>query len=93
MVIPAPASLEVRNADGQVVAYIVPAEQMSRLRAEVESLREQLAEAIWQRDHHLAKREELLKTWAPLPPTEEKLLAAVPNSDEIQKLIADLESR
>jgi hypothetical protein len=95
MVIPAPDSqpLEVRGADGQVIAYLVPAEQMAQLRGQIDSLREQLAAAVQQRDHHRAKREELLKTHCLPVPTEEELLAAVPNSHEIAKLIAELESR
>jgi hypothetical protein len=95
VVIPNPESapLEVHSMDGQIIAYIVPCEQMDRLRGEIVSLREQLAVAVQQRDHHLAKREELLVTYVPLPPTEEEMKAAAPNSDDIQKLIADLKSR
>lgn len=84
---------ELKATDGRVVAYFVPAEEMDRLRAEIESLQQQLTTALQQRDHHLAKREELLKTRFPLLPTEEEMKAAVPNSDEIQNLIAELESR
>ena len=58
--------LEVRDEDGQLIAYIVSTEQMSRLRAEVNSLREQLAIAVQQRDHHLAKLHEVLKSYFPL---------------------------
>src|SRR5438552_10935771 len=97
MVIPAPDSkpLEVRSADGQVVAYIVSVEQMNRLRGEVESLREQLSIAVQQRDHHLAQEVELLKTLHALPPTEEEMADPTlwATSDDIQKIIADLESQ
>jgi hypothetical protein len=95
MVIPTPDTkpLEIHGADGQVIGYVVSAEQMNRLRVEIASLREQLDIAERQRDHHLAKRQELLRTHFPLPPTEEELLTAPPNSHEVMKLIADLESR
>jgi hypothetical protein len=97
MVIPAPDSkpLEVRGADGQVIAYLVPAEQMDRLRAEIASLREQLGTAIRQRDHHMAKEVELLKTLFPLPPTEEEMAdpSLWATSDDIRRIIADPESR
>jgi hypothetical protein len=95
MVIPAPDSkpLEVHGAEGQVIAYIVSAEQMNRLRGEIASLREQLDIAVRHRDHHLAKREELLKTRFPLPPSPGEMAASGATSDDIARLIADLESR
>ncbi len=97
MVIPAPDSkpLEVHGADGQVIGYILSAEQMSRLRAEVGSLREQLAEAIRQRDHHRAKEVELLTTLHALPPTPDEMADASrwASSDDIRQIISDLESR
>ncbi len=97
MVIPNPDGrpLEVREPDGRVIAYIVSAEQMDRLRAEVESLREQLAQAERERDHNLAKVKELLTTRFPPPPTPEEM--ADPSrwvtSDDIRQILADFEPR
>src|SRR5947209_8109551 len=95
MVVPNPNSkpLEVHGEDGQVIAYIVSVEEMKRLHDEAESLRDQFAAAIRQRDHHFAHVVEQLKTLHPLPPTEEEMLAAVDNSYLIREIIADLESR
>jgi hypothetical protein len=95
MVIPAPDSnpLEVRNADGEVIAYLVPAEQMARQRVELASLREQLAIAVQQRDHHLTKLREVLKTYFPLLPTPEEMNSPQATSEDIARLVADLESR
>lgn len=96
MVVPTPSPIteqDLRTADGQVYAYVVPVEQMERMRAELASLREQLATAIRQRDHHLAKLEEVLKEYFPLPPTEQEMLTPQATSDDIARLLADLESR
>jgi hypothetical protein len=97
MVIPSPDSkpLEVRSEDGQVIAYIVSVEEMNRLRGEIESLREQLAVAVQQRDHHLAKREEAERTLFPLLPNEEEMADASrwATSEDIQQIITDLESQ
>ena len=97
MVIPnsALAPQELRTTDGEVFAYFVPAAEMDRLRAEIASLREQLVEAERQRDHNLAKVKELLTTRFPLLPTPEEMAdpSLWATSEDIQKLIADLESR
>jgi hypothetical protein len=95
MVIPTPDSnpFEVLGADGQVIAYIVPAEQMSRMRGEIASLREQISLAVQMRDHYFAKCEELLKTRFPLPPSPGEMATPQATSDDIARLIADLESR
>jgi hypothetical protein len=90
MVVPNPGSNPYRilGEDGQVAAYVVSAEQMQRMQDEIASLREQLATAVRERDHHLAKREELIRTRFPLPPTEDEIAAAVDNADEVARLIA-----
>jgi hypothetical protein len=95
MVIPAPESapLEVRDADGQVIAYLVSAEQMARLRGEIASMREQISIAVEMRDHYFAKCEELFKTRFPLPPSPGEMATPQATSDDIARLIADLESR
>ena len=95
MVIPNPdsAPLEVRDASGQVIAYLVPAEQMNRMRAELDALRAQVATLQRQKNHYVAELTRVLKTWIPIPPSEEEVLAATDNSAELHKLIADLESR
>ena len=97
MVIPAPGSapLEFRNPDGQVVVYLIAADELHRLRTEVESLRERLAQAERERDHNLAHVKELLKTLHALPPTEEEMAdpSLWATSADIQKIIADLESQ
>jgi hypothetical protein len=95
MVVPNPAVelTPLKTKDGVVVAYFVPAEEWDRLHSELASLKEQLATAVRERDHHLAKRVELLKTrFAPLP-TEEEMATAVDNSHLIEGIIADLEAR
>lgn len=94
MVIPA-ASIprqELRTVDGEVFAYIIQADELASMQAELETLREQLATAIRQRDHHLAKREELLKTYFPLLPTPEEMRAPKATSEDMAKLIAELEA-
>src|SRR5262249_40765409 len=97
MVIPAPGDkpLEVRSEDGQVIAYIVPVEQMSRLRAENDSLREQVALLQRQKGHYIAKLTEALKTRFPPLPTPEQMAdpSQWATSDDIRQIIADLESR
>jgi hypothetical protein len=95
MVIPNPDSkpYPVIGDDGQVIGYLVPAEQMKRMQDEIALLREQLAKAIEQRDHHLAHLVNALKTLHPVPPTEEEMLAAVDNSHVIDEIIASLEAR
>lgn len=89
------APMEVHGADGQVVAYLVSAEQMERLRGEIELLREQLETAIRQRDHYLVKCEEYLKTRFPPLLTPEEMADPTQwvGSDEIQKIIAELKAR
>ncbi|VTT98177.1 unnamed protein product [Gemmataceae bacterium] len=94
MVIPA-ASIPrqgLRTADGEVFAYVVHADELARMQAEIATLREQLATAISQRDHHLAKREELLKTYFPLLPTPEEMSAPQATSEDMAALIAELEA-
>lgn len=96
MVVPTPspaAEQELRNLDGQVYAYVVSAARMEQMRAELEALRAQVATLQRQKDHYVAELTDVLRTYIPIPPTGEELKAAVPNSDEIQKLIAELESR
>jgi hypothetical protein len=95
VVIPNPpiTRVSLHTADGQVTADFVPAEEYERLRAEVVTLREQVATLRRQKDRYVAELTEVLKTSIPIPPTEEEVLAAVPNSDEVRKIIEDLEAR
>src|SRR5579871_6766928 len=97
MVVPNPpiTRVSLHTADGQVQIDVVPAEEYERLRAELESLRERLAEAERQRDHHLAKVKHLLTTRFPPLPTPEEMAdpSLWATSDDIQRLIADLEAR
>ena len=87
------AGQALRDTDGQISAYIVPAEELDRLRAEVESLREQVATLQRRNDRYVREMTEMLRTYIPIPPTEEEMLAAVDNSHEVRKIIADLESQ
>jgi hypothetical protein len=72
--VPAVHTQELHTADGQVYAYVVPVEEMSRLRAEVEELKSKLAGLT--REQAITKRERdeyLRKVFAlaghqPLPP-------------------------
>ena len=84
---------ELRTTDGKVFAYFVPAEEMDRLRAEIDSLREQVATLQRQKDHYVAELTRVLQTSLPIPPTEEEVNAAVPNSEELRKIITELEAR
>ena len=81
----------LRTTDGQVFAYFVPAEEMNRLRGEIESLREQLSQAERQRDHNLAKVKELLTTRFPLLPTPEEMAdpSLWATSEDIRQIITD----
>jgi outer membrane protein TolC len=95
MVVPTPpiTRLSIQMAGGQVHADFVPAEELDRLRAEVESLREQLARAERQRDTYIAELARLLKSSIPIPPSEEEMREAVANPNELAGLIAELEAR
>ncbi len=94
MVVPANAVpiQELRTADGQVFAVVMSTEEFARMKAEMESLREQVATLQRQKTYYAAELTDILKTWIPIPPTEEEVLAAVPNSEELSKLIAELEA-
>lgn len=83
---------ELRTADGQVFAVLVMPEEFARMQAEVQALREQVATLQRQKNHYVAELTRILQTWMPVPPTEEELRAAVPNSEELRKIIADLET-
>ncbi len=89
---PTPTSeLEVRTVDGHLQAFLVPAAQMEQMRAELESLRTQVATLQRQKNHYVAELTRVLQTSIPLPPTEDEVMAAEPDFEEPQKLIADLE--
>jgi hypothetical protein len=83
----------LRTTDGEVFAVLLSAEEFAQLQAENDSLREQAAMLLRQKNHYLSELERIMKSWVPLPPTEEELKAAIPNSEELAQLIADLESR
>lgn len=84
---------ELRTTDGEVFAVLLSTEELARLQAENESLREQAAMLVRQKNHYFSELERIMKTWSPLPPTEEELKTAIPNSEELAQLIADVESR
>ncbi|MCE9561907.1 MAG: hypothetical protein K8U57_07620 [Planctomycetes bacterium] len=94
MVIPSPNSkpVEVLDETGRVIAFVVTAEEMRRLRGEIASLTEQLAIASKQRDHHLRQLEEVLREYFPLLPTPEEMNGPHATSEDIARLIADLEA-
>ncbi|MBA4064579.1 MAG: hypothetical protein C0501_12875 [Isosphaera sp.] len=71
----------------------ITADELAALRAEVDSLRAQVEVLTRQKANYISQLERLLKTSVPIPPTEEEILTAVDNSDELRRLIADLESR
>jgi hypothetical protein len=97
MVVPGAGIAEqgIRDIDGKVFAYFVPAEEMDRLRAEIDSLREQVVTLQRQKDRYLREVEDLLKTRFPLLPTPEEMAdpSRWATSDDIRQIIADLESR
>jgi hypothetical protein len=84
---------EVRSAKGEVVAYVLPAEELEQIRTELAALREQNATLLRQRDHYASQLEGVLKTYVPVPRTVEEMKATKANSDDLARLIADLESR
>lgn len=94
MVVPAnvPGCYELRTADGQMFAVVMSPEEFARMKAEMQALREQVATLQRQKNYYAAELTDILKTWMPIPPTEEEVLAAVPNSEELSKLIAELEA-
>jgi outer membrane protein TolC len=72
---------------------LITAEELAALRAELDSLRAQVETLTRQKANYVSQLERLLRTSVPIPPTEDEILAAVDNSDELRRLIADLESR
>ena len=95
MVIPASSipRQELRTTDGAVFAYLIQADELARMQTELEELRKQVATLQRQKDRYIAELNDLIRNSIPIPPSEEELAAAIPNSDELQKLIAELESR
>lgn len=87
------APMEVHGADGQVVAYLVSAEQMKRLRGEIASLTDELGVAAQILAHYRAREEELLRTRFPLPPSPGEMATPQKSSSDIARLIAELGSR
>lgn len=83
---------ELRTADGQVFALLVTPEEFARMQAELQALRERTATLQRQKNHYVNELLNILKTWMPIPPTEEEVLAAVPNGDELRKIIAEIEA-
>ncbi|MBY0456443.1 MAG: hypothetical protein K2V38_03840 [Gemmataceae bacterium] len=94
MVVPAnaPGVHELRTADGQVFAVVVSPDEFARLRAEVQALREQVATLQRQKNYYANELIDLLRTWMPVPPTEDDLRAAVPNPEELRNLVAEIEA-
>jgi hypothetical protein len=72
-------------------------EELNRQRAEVASLREQLARVEQERDLYRAELDRVLKEWIPMPPSEAEMEAALRQpmvgSNELAVLIAELEAR
>ena len=84
---------ELRTADGHVYAVVLSPEEFARMQAEAQVLREQVATLQRQKNHYVAEVERLLRTTIPIPHTEAEVRAAVPNSDELHRLISDLGGR
>jgi ABC-type phosphate transport system auxiliary subunit len=95
MVIPATSipRQELRTANGEVFAHVIQADEFARMQAEMEELRKQVATLTRQKARYIAELNDVLKKSIPIPPSEEALAAMTPNSEELQKLIAELESR
>lgn len=95
MVIPA-ASIprqELRTTDGEVFAYLIQADEMARMQAEMEELRKQVATLQRQKNHYAAELTRVFQTSIPILPSEEEMKNAVDNSHELRAVIAELESR
>jgi hypothetical protein len=95
MVVPNPNAkpLEIRGEDGQLIGYIVSIEEMKRIRGQIASLKEELTIAGQIIDHYRAREEELLRTRFPLPPSPGEMATQQKTSSDIERLIAELESR
>ncbi len=93
---PAPPQ-PLHDSSGRVFAYFVPAEELERLRSQVERLEAELARARAQRDRLAKDFQEVLETFTPPDPTAEEWQAFEnnpgDNSDAMDALIAQLESR
>jgi outer membrane protein TolC len=95
MVVPATSipRQELRTTDGQVYAYIMPADELHRLQTEVATLREQVTKLQKQKERCEADLKRVLKSSIPLPPTEEEIREAAANPNGLGNLIAELEAR
>ena len=71
----------------------ITADELSALRAEVDSLRAQVEVLTREKANYVSQLERIFKTWMPVPRREEEILAATPNGEVLAELIADLESR
>lgn len=84
---------ELRAADGQAFAVVVASEEFARMQAELAALREQVATLQRQKNYYVGELTRVLQTTIPVPHTQAELDSAVPNSDELHRIIGDLEAR
>ena len=94
MVIPnASTPHELRTAKGELLAVLISPDELARLQAEVESLREQVATLRQQRDRYAGRVEEMVRTWVPGPLTPEEIAEAERNPGDLSALIAEFERK
>jgi hypothetical protein len=91
---------ELRDTNGQTFAYFLPADEMHRLLAEIDSLREQLAALGEEHEIVKAERAEYLRKvfsligHTPLPPMSDAEREAIEkNPTQFEDLIDELERK
>ncbi len=80
---------ELHDTDGRTFAYLVSADEMARLLAEVDTLRSQLDLVRRQKDYYADQLKQTLLTFAPLPPTEAEFEHAAANPSDLSALLSD----
>jgi hypothetical protein len=84
---------ELRDTEGRTFAYLVPAEEMDRLRSELEGLRAQVETLRRQKEYYVRELEQVLLKFVPPPLTESEMREALANPVTLSELIADLENK
>jgi alkanesulfonate monooxygenase SsuD/methylene tetrahydromethanopterin reductase-like flavin-dependent oxidoreductase (luciferase family) len=83
---------ELRNADGQTFAYLVSADELHRLQAEVERWRQAADAYRHQRDVYMGELDKMLRTCITIPATQAEMdeAAANDNSDAITAIVGKM---
>lgn len=84
---------ELHDTEGRTFAYLVSAEEMARLLAEIDALRSQLEVARRQKDYYAGQLKETLLTFAPVPPTKAEFDHAAANPSDLSAILSDLNTK